>query len=178
LNRLPEDHSNTNISGLVKGLEMRKIKNPFSHIEGYNCFGCSPKNTLGLQMQFYEDGDWIISDWEPKLHLNGYGNILHGGIQTTLLDEIASWLLYVKLETAGVTSNINVNFRKAVEANKGKLKIRAKLVEHNRKIASIFCELINADGIVCTDAEVKYFIFSQAVAKEKFYYPGKEAFFE
>jgi len=157
---------------------MKKINNPFTHLEGYNCFGCSPKNSLGLQMQFYEEGEWIISDWEPKMHLTGYGNILHGGIQTTLMDEIASWLLYIKLETAGVTSNINVNFRKAVEANKGKLKIRAKLLDHNRKLATIYTELINANGDICTDAEIKYFIFSQNVAKEKYHYPGKEAFFE
>lgn len=157
---------------------MKKIKNPFDHIVGYNCFGCSPKNTLGLQMQFYEDDEWILCDWEPKMHLTGYGNILHGGIQTTLMDEIASWLLYVKLETAGVTSNINVSFKKAVEANKGKLKIRAKLLEHNRKLATIYTELVNAKGEVCSSAEVKYFIFSQEVAREKYYYPGKEAFFE
>lgn len=157
---------------------MKEIKNPFTHIDGYNCFGCSPKNSLGLQMQFYEDGDWIICNWEPKMHLTGYGNILHGGIQTTLLDEIASWLLYIKLETAGVTANINVNFRKAVEANKGNLTIRAKLLEHNRKLATIYTELINNNGDICTDAEVKYYIFSQMVAKEKYNYPGKEAFFK
>ena len=62
---------------------MRKIKNPYTDLEGYNCFGCSPNNPIGLNMEFYEDGEYVISDWEPKKHLTGYGNILHGGIQST-----------------------------------------------------------------------------------------------
>ncbi|HAN18823.1 MAG: hypothetical protein A2X13_08020 [Bacteroidetes bacterium GWC2_33_15] len=156
---------------------MKKINNPFTHIPGYNCFGCSPDNQLGLQMHFFEEGEWIISPWKPRPHLTGYGNILHGGIQTTLMDEIASWLLYIKLETAGVTSGINVKFKKAVETDKGIITIRAKLVDHNRKLATIYTELLNTKGELCTEAEIKYFIFSQDVAREKFYYPGKEAFF-
>ena len=76
------------------------------------------------------------------------------------------------------TSNINVKFRKAVEADKGILTIRAKLVDHNRKLATIYTELLNSKGELCTEAEITYFIFSKDVARSKFNYPGKEAFFK
>ena len=157
---------------------MKKIINPYSNREDYNCFGCSPKNELGLQMEFYEDGGYIISNWEPKKHLAGYGNILHGGIQSTILDEIASWVVYVKVKTAGLTASLNVKYRSTVFTDKGKLNVRAKLIDQNRKFASIHAELMDAEGNVCSEAEVKYFIFSQEIARRKFHYPGIEAFFE
>ncbi len=157
---------------------MRKILNPYAKLEGYNCFGCSPNNHLGLQMEFYEDGNYVVSNWMPKKHLAGYGNILHGGIQSTILDEIASWVVSVKVKTAGVTATLNVKYKNTVFTDKGKLTIRAKLVEQNKKFATIHAELLNSEGNVCSEAEIKYFIFPLEVAKRKFHYPGVEAFFE
>ena len=45
---------------------MKKIINPWRNHEGYNCFGCSPDNPVGLHMEFYEDGDYIVSTWHPE----------------------------------------------------------------------------------------------------------------
>lgn len=148
---------------------MRKILNPYAKLEGYNCFGCSPKNQLGLQMEFFEDGDWVVSEWKPKSHLAGYGNVLHGGIQSTILDEIASWVVYVKVKTAGVTATLNVKYKNTVFTDKGNLTIKAKLRDQNKKIATIHAELLDAEGKICSVAEVKYFIFPVEIAKRKFY---------
>ena len=157
---------------------MKKILNPYSNLEGYNCFGCSPNNQFGLQMEFYEDGDCIISNWEPKTFLAGYGNILHGGIQSTILDEIASWVVYVKVKTAGVTATLNVKYKNTVFTDKGKISVRASLVDQNKKFATIHAEILDTEGKVCSEAEVRYFIFPQEIAKRKFHYPGIEKFFD
>lgn len=39
---------------------MKKIINPWRNHDGYNCFGCSPDNPIGLHLEFYEDGDYIV----------------------------------------------------------------------------------------------------------------------
>jgi hypothetical protein len=44
---------------------MKKIINPWTEIDGYLCFACSPANPSGLHMAFYEDGDDIVSFWKP-----------------------------------------------------------------------------------------------------------------
>ena len=44
----------------------KKIINPWRNHEGYNCFGCSPDNPIGLHLEFYEDGDYIVSTWHPE----------------------------------------------------------------------------------------------------------------
>ena len=45
---------------------MKKIINPWRDHPEYNCFGCCPDNPIGLHMEFFEDGDYIVSKWTIK----------------------------------------------------------------------------------------------------------------
>ncbi|KAF0202676.1 MAG: hypothetical protein FD170_1850 [Bacteroidetes bacterium] len=157
---------------------MKKIRNPFVEKEGYNCFGCSPGNKLGLNLTFSEDGEFIISKWLPKPHFQGWQNVLHGGIQATLLDEIASWLVFIKLNTSGVTSRMDVKLKKPVYTDMGELILKAKLKEMNRNIAVIETWLYNPEMELCTYAIMHYYTFKEEIAREKLWYPGSEAFYE
>lgn len=40
-------------------------------------------------MEFYEDGDYIVSTWHPTTHYQGWVNTMHGGILSTLIDEVS-----------------------------------------------------------------------------------------
>ena len=151
-----------------------KISNPFRHYEGYNCFGCSPNNPIGLHMEFMEEGDELISTWDPAPNFQGWYNVLHGGIQSTLMDEIASWVVFVKLKTSGVTSQIEIKYKKAVPSNKGPITLRARLIEMKRNIAIVDVKLFGPDHELCTVATIKYFTFPQEVAREKLWYPEPE----
>lgn len=157
---------------------MKKLNNPFLQFDGYNCFACDPHNQEGLQMEFYEDGDYILSEWEPQSYFQGYSDILHGGIQGTLMDEIASWIVYVKAKSVGVTAEMNVKFRKPVYVNKGSLTVRGKLKELSRKFAFIQGELFDHEGNLCAEADIKYFVYPEEVARKKLYYPGYESFYK
>ena len=152
----------------------KKISNPFRHYEGYNCFGCSPNNPIGLHMEFIEEGDELISTWDPAPNFQGWYNVLHGGIQSTLMDEIASWVVFVKLKTSGVTSQLEIKYKKAVPSNMGPIKLRARLEEMKRNIAIVDVKLYGPDNELCTVATVKYFTFPQEMAKEKLWYPEPE----
>ncbi len=156
---------------------MRPVKNPYVGIEGYNCFGCSPRNPHGLQMEFRDEGDLLVSEWEPRPVFQGYHNVLHGGIQATLMDEIASWYVQTKLQTAGVTSEMTTRYLKPVPTDKGAVTLKAKLLEMRRNLADIHVELYNPDGKLCTVSKVTYYTFPQKVAVKKLNYPGVEAFF-
>ena len=155
---------------------MRKIINPFSTPMN-QCFGCSRHNPVGLKLDFFEDGEEIISEWQPRSDLQGYINVLHGGIQATLLDEIASWTVCVKAETAGVTSSMNIRYIKPVYLNHGPLKLKARLVKLEEKQVLLHTELWDARKQLCTEAEVVYYLFPDHIARSKYHYPGKKAFF-
>jgi len=156
---------------------MKKIRNPFTGLEGFDCFGCSPDNPIGLKMKFAEDGDFVISEWEPSTHFQGYMDVLHGGIQAVLMDEIASWTVYIKAGTGGVTSSISIDYNRTVYVNKGPVKLKARLSRLDGRIAIINVELYNHDNIVATEARVNYYIYPEEVARRRFYFPGHESFY-
>lgn len=159
---------------------MRKIKN--IHLaddpELYQCFGCSPHNDAGLQLEFWEDGPELVSFWNPKPVLQSYPKVVHGGIQSTLLDEIAGWLVYVKCGTVGLTAEMKVRFKKPLYVNQGQITIRARLMEMNSRIAKIEAWLTDPSGLKCAVAELNYFLVPEAEARMKYNYPGVDAFFE
>ena len=106
---------------------LKKIINPWRNNPQYHCFGCCPDNPIGLHMEFYEDGDYIVSTWHPSTHYQGWVNTMHGGILSTLIDEVCGWVVTRKLQTSGYTVQLNVKFRKAVPTTEPELTIRAKV---------------------------------------------------
>jgi acyl-coenzyme A thioesterase PaaI-like protein len=145
---------------------MRKLTNPWESLSGYNCFGCAPHNGAGVKMEFYEDGDEIVSVWQPKSQFQGWLNTLHGGIQSVLLDEICAWVVLCKLQTTGVTSKMETRFRKAVSTTDTYVVLRASIEEQKRNIITLKGTLYNEQGELCTEAVCTYFTFSKEKAEE------------
>ena len=137
---------------------MKKIINPWRNHEGYNCFGCSPDNPIGLHMEFYEDGDYIVSTWHPEHNYQGWVDTMHGGILSTLIDEVCGWVVTRKLQTSGYTVQLNVKFRKAVPTTEPELTIRAKVSKQVRNLAYISAEITNSKGELCNEGEAIYFL--------------------
>lgn len=157
---------------------MKKINNPFIGSEEFNCIGCSPRNPIGFQLIFFldEENETLTTEWNPQPVFQGYKNVLHGGIQATLMDEIASWVVYSIIGTGGVTSQMQVRYRKPTFIKDGPLKIKAWVIKFEKKLADIQTQLFNSKNELCAEAVVQYFVYPVNIAKEKFGYPGKEAF--
>lgn len=136
---------------------MRKIKNPWLHKEGYDCFGCSPDNPNGVHMEFYEDGEDIVCFWRPQEHFQGWINTVHGGIISTLIDEIASWVVFRKLQTTGVTGKLEVKFIKPIMTTDNMITLRARLTDRRRNVAFIHVEVRNSLEELCDEGYAVYF---------------------
>lgn len=145
---------------------MKKIINPWIGIPKYNCFGCSPNNPFGLHMEFFEDGDYIVSKWHPERNYQGRVDTMHGGVLSTLIDETCGWVVTRKMQTSGFTTSLNVKFRKAVSTNEPVLTIRANIVKQMRNLLFIHAEISNSQGEVCVEGETTYFLMNQEKAKE------------
>lgn len=160
---------------------MRKIVNAYAKMPkaetGYRCFGCSPYNEAGLHLEFVEEGDIVYSEWEPQKRFEGFINVLHGGIQATLLDEIANWIICVKCNTSGVTADLNVKYKRPLLIDGGKIKIVAELAEVTRRLITVRTH-IEQQGNICCEGEVRYRVFSEEMAKARYMYPGADAFFD
>jgi len=160
-------------------LFMRRIRNPFTEVCDYNCFGCSPNNQMGLKMEFFEDGEEIVSIWNPEHHFDGYINVLHGGIQSTLIDEIAYWTVLIKLKTSGVTARLDVRLKKPLYTNNGKIRLRAKLAELKGRVAIIDVKIYNSEKEICASAKVYYYTYPLEESIKSHSYPANyDVFFE
>ncbi len=155
---------------------MIKLNNPYTRYDEYRCFACDPRHPFGLRMEFELDGEKVVSSWKPHADFQGFYQVIHGGIQATLADEIAGWVVQVICKSAGVTTDLNVKYIKPVLLSNGPLKLQAWLEEQQGNKAIVKVELHDKNQILCTTAEVKYHLFDEKTSKEKFYYPGFEAF--
>lgn len=151
---------------------MKKIINPWAGIEGYNCFGCAPGNESGVKMEFYEDGDEIVSIWKPEARFQGWLNTLHGGIQAVLLDEICAWVIARKLQTSGVTSKMETRYMKSVSTQDSRLTLRASIQEIKRNLVLVEARLYNSADELCTKAVCTYFTFPREKAEKEMFFNG------
>ncbi|WP_291564603.1 PaaI family thioesterase [Bacteroides sp.] len=153
---------------------MKKIINPWKGLDGYYCFGCAPNNEAGVKMEFYEDGDDIVSIWHPEAKYQGWVNTLHGGIQATLLDEICAWVIARKLQTTGVTSKMETRYMKSIMTTDDYVVLRAHISEQKRNIILVDASIYNMKGEECTRASCTYFTFPKEKAQKDMFFYGCE----
>ena len=104
-------------------------------------------------------------------------NVLHGGIQATLLDELASWAVQTKCKTVGVTSSMEIVYKRPVQISLGEITLKGRIKEAGSRIAIVETELIDSQGKTCAMATVKYFLFNAEKAASEYFYPGADAFY-
>ena len=146
-------------------MELEKDLKQLPNSRNHNCFGCSPVNQSGLQMEFYANKDKVFSDVNIPDHLCGWSNIAHGGVLTTILDEIMSWAALHFLKRITMTKSMTIEFVKPVFIN-SPLKAEGKVLEiagsHDAVMGGT---LYNSKGIACAKSTANFSIFSPAVAK-------------
>lgn len=149
----------------------KKIINPYTDPifkeKGYNCFACAPHNPIGLHLEFYEEGDEVTTTWTPNDNFQGWLETLHGGIQATLIDETCGWLISRKCQLAGMTTQLNIKYKKPVAIDGTPVEIRAKIREIKRNFVFIDCNLLR-NGEICSMADVTFFCFSKEKSEKDF----------
>lgn len=145
---------------------MRKITNPFDGSEGYYCFGCCKENPAGVHMDFYEEGEEIICFWHPSAEYQGWVDTLHGGIQATLLDETAAWVVFRKMQTIGVTSALELKYKRPVKTTDTMITIRGHITAQVRNFLTIELTLENSRHEVCTEAKATYYLYTKEKSAE------------
>ena len=152
---------------------IKRIKNPWLSVPGYCCPGCCPTNDKGLQLEFFEDGDDVVSYWEPDSQYQSWRNTLHGGIHCMMLDEVAGWVVFHKLSTVAVTSKMDTKYIKPITIDGGKVEMRARISRQMRNVAFIDAEL-RQRGEVCTTAQIVYFCAPKDKALLEYGFSGCE----
>ena len=78
--------------------------------EGHHCFACGTANPIGLNLKFYCRGDAVCSDITLGKYHEGWQDVAHGGIISTLLDEVMSWAIMYSKKTFVVTRKMDIKY--------------------------------------------------------------------
>ncbi len=79
-------------------------------LQGRYCFACGTANPIGLNLEFYRFGDYVCSDITLGKYHEGWQNMAHGGIISTLLDEVMSWTIIYFKKVFFVTRKMEVKY--------------------------------------------------------------------
>lgn len=78
------------------------------------CFGCSPEHPIGLRLTFRREGEAILTTFVPGDSYQGPPGLMHGGLVTTLADELAVWTVLGLKERMTFTAAIQARLVRPV----------------------------------------------------------------
>ncbi len=81
--------------------------------DDHRCFACGSENPAGLHLAFQAGGRGVTALFTPGKEFQGYKDIVHGGIITTLLDEAMAHAA-IRAGHMPVTAEIQIRFRSAL----------------------------------------------------------------
>lgn len=137
--------------------EMQPLNRPTRPEEDHNCFGCGRLNHHGLQLDLVPDpnGDGVCTAFVPSNRTEGYTGMVHGGIITTVLDEVMAWSLY-RHGIWAVTGELTTRYRKAIRLGEATT-ARGYLVNDRGRALEMRGEIRrDADGVLLADATAKF----------------------
>ncbi|MXY27656.1 PaaI family thioesterase [Candidatus Poribacteria bacterium] len=130
-----------------------------------HCFVCGMKNPFGLQVkpEIEDGGASVRIECTPSEHLQGWADILHGGILSTLLDEA---ITYIGIGTFGqhaVTAQLEVRFRNPAPT-RVKLFVSAERIKVSRRLVEAKAEVRLTDGTLIATGAGKVVPVSESFA--------------
>lgn len=122
-------------------------------IDDHYCFVCGKKNPIGLKLDFHFDGKTIRTEFVPQKGHQGYVDIVHGGIISTLLDEVMVKLA-IEMGMPAVTAQMDIRLKKALKTGV-KITVSAEITKDSKKIIEAYAKAITDHGVIIADARGK-----------------------
>jgi acyl-coenzyme A thioesterase PaaI-like protein len=118
------------------------------------CFVCGKKNPQGLKLSFQYSNGRIVSEFTPSKIHQGYKDIIHGGIITSVLDE-AMIQAAISEGMIPLTAEITVRFKKPLLANVETI-VEAEITKKGSRLTEAASRLLKKDtGDIIAEASAK-----------------------
>jgi acyl-coenzyme A thioesterase PaaI-like protein len=145
------------------------------------CFACGQRNPYGLQMVFRQEGDFIVSDFQPRAEHQGFPGVIHGGIVASVLDEALNRTsLLSENPNWSMTGRLEVRYRRYVPFGP-LLRVRARLEKERGRLLQAAGTLMLADDEtqVLAEAQGTFMILPPELSEEVMRdYPGMRDLFK
>lgn len=123
-----------------------------------DCFVCGMENEVGLKAPFYVlDDNSVATVVTFKNHQQSYPDRTHGGIVSTLLDELMGRALWItQPDMFGVTTTMTITYRKPVPLNE-KIKARAYITYNSNRGFSAKGQIFSMQNVLLAEGQARYF---------------------
>lgn len=108
---------------------------------GQPCFGCSPDHPYGFRLKFEREGDEIVTRFTPGERYQGPPGIMHGGLVSTLADEVAAWAVIGLAGKFGFTASFDAKLARAIKIGVP-LEGRSRIVKDARRIIDVGVRIV------------------------------------
>ena len=123
-------------------------------LKSSDCFVCGDKNDSGLKARFYYDGKQAVTEVSALEQFEGYRGIYHGGILSTLLDEVMIKAI-LALDRYAVTAEMTVRFFQPIRTGK-KIRFVGRVTKSKGRVFLTEGTAMGEDGQVFATAVGKY----------------------
>ncbi|HEX5014079.1 MAG TPA: PaaI family thioesterase [Candidatus Limnocylindrales bacterium] len=132
----------------------KRIDERFS-FEPHNCFACGTLNAGGLHLDLHVDGERCWTDLSIPTRFQGWDEIAHGGIVSTILDEVMAWAL-VDTDHWGLTARLAVEFKRPVPLGRP-IHAEGWITDARRRIVTTAGRIVDgSSGELLATAEALY----------------------
>lgn len=116
------------------------------------CFACGRDNSIGMHLDdFTWDGETVTGVFDPRSEYQGYGDVLHGGIAATALDEISVWAGILGEGVLCVTGKLEIRYRSPL-TTAHPIVATGRVVERRGRRLTIEASLSGPDGSAVTSS--------------------------
>ncbi|WP_394841122.1 PaaI family thioesterase [Pendulispora brunnea] len=127
------------------------------------CFACSPDHPTGLRLKFHVEGDEVVTNFTPARSHEGAPGVMHGGLVTTVADEVGVWALIALLGKFGFTGTMNTRFPRPVRVER-EVQGRAKITSKSTRIVHAQIRMVQ-DGADCFTSTMSFILLNQKGAE-------------
>jgi uncharacterized protein (TIGR00369 family) len=121
--------------------------------DDHYCFVCGEKNPSGLHLGFRLQDGKVFAEFIPQKIHQGYKDIVHGGIISSIIDEAMVKAALMQGMPA-VTAEITVRFKNPLMAGE-KLIVEAEIVNKSRRIIETSAIIKKQDNTLIAEGRAK-----------------------
>lgn len=126
------------------------------NIRDQNGFGCGDDNPIGLKMQFLTDKERIYSQVTVPFAMAGWDKTVHGGIISTIMDEIMGRAVVYLLQKIAVTKSITVDFIKPLYVGRELNAVSSIQEIQSERQVLVTGEIYSDEGTLCAKASGQF----------------------
>ncbi len=123
------------------------------------CFACGPHHPNGFHMHFARIGDEVVTHFTPTPQTQGAPSMMHGGLITTVADEIGAWTVVFLRSSFGFTATLECRFKAPVRVGVP-IEGRGRITRDLTRLIDVAVDL-RQEGKLCWTGKLRFILLDE-----------------